>query len=141
MSTDMIAGGSSSESLIKGSVLLRKNKGMGFTPQLVIDSHFVRRGRFGRLAEAIAACPKRIGVGLAEDTGLIIRGGNEMTVIGSGMVLIFDPQALTHNNWKVLEEGTPMTMSNLTVHVLSNGDRYNVRKRRVEVLPMDAEFV
>lgn len=141
MSKDMIAGGSSSESLVKGAVLLQKSKGMSWMPQLVIDSHFVRRGRFGRLAEAIAACPKRIGVGLAEDTGLIIKNGNEMTVIGSGMVLVFDPSGLSHNNHKILEEGTPMTMANLTVHVLSNGDKYNVRKRLVEPLPLDAEFV
>jgi cyanophycinase len=139
MSREMISGGSSSQSFFKGAVGM--SKGMGFIPKLVIDSHFISRGRFGRLAEAVARFPKLIGVGLAEDTGLVIKNCNDFEVIGSGMVILFDPNKLQHNNIEILEEGTPMTLTNLTTHVLANGDRFNIEKRAIKVLPMDADFV
>lgn len=139
MSTEMIAGGSITESLFKGSVRMRD--GMGFIPELIIDSHFIQRGRFGRLAEAVAKFPKLLGIGLAEDTGVIIKNCNDFKVIGSGMVVLFDPSKLTHNNEEILEPGTPMSMSNLVVHILSNSDQFIVDQRRIEILPLDAAFI
>jgi len=139
MSEEMITGGSGTEVFRKGVVSMAE--GMNFISELVIDSHFIRRGRFGRLAESIAKFPNLLGIGLAEDTGLVIKNGNEFEIIGSGMVLLFDPSTLTHNNEQVLEEGTPMTMTNLTTHVLSNGDRFNISTRQVAVLPIDAPFI
>lgn len=139
MSKEMIAGGSVTESLFKGAVKMRD--GMGFIPELIIDSHFIQRGRFGRLAEAVAKFPHLLGVGLAEDTGLIIKNCNEFKVIGSGMVVLFDPSKLTHNNEDILEPGTPMSMSNLVVHILSNSDQFVVDERRIEILPLDAAFI
>lgn len=139
MSKQMIAGGSSSEALYKGAVRMRE--GMGFMSELIIDSHFIQRGRFGRLAEAVAKFPKLLGVGLAEDTGLVIKNCNEFKVIGSGMVILFDAGKLTHNNEKILDEGTPMTISNLVVHILSNSDRFTVDQRKIEILPVNADFI
>ena len=138
MSTEMIAGGSSTEALFKGSVDM--SKGLDLIPGLIIDSHFVRRGRFGRVAEAVAIYPDLLGVGLAEDTGLVIENGNKITVIGSGMVIIFDPSELMHNNEKILPVGTPMTMTNLKVHVLANSDAFLLNEREIHVLPLEAEF-
>jgi len=139
MANEMIAGGSATESFIKGAVNMYK--GLGLIPELVIDTHFIRRGRFGRQSEAVAKFPNLLGIGLAEDTGMIIKNGNDCTVIGSGMVIVFDGRTLTHNNEKILEEGTPMTMANLTVHVLSNSDEYDIRNRIVTVLPIEAPFI
>ena len=139
MANEMIAGGSATESFVKGAVNMYK--GLGLIPELVIDTHFIRRGRFGRQSEAVAKFPNLLGIGLAEDTGMIIKNGNDCTVIGSGMVIVFDGRTLTHNNEKILEEGTPMTMANLTVHVLSNSDEYDIRNRKVKVLPIEAPFI
>lgn len=139
MAQEMIAGGSSSEALQKGAVKMKQ--GLGFIPELIIDTHFVRRGRFGRLAEALAKYPNKLGVGLAEDTGLIIKNCNEFRVIGSGMVIVMDPLALTHNSYNQLKNGTPMSMSNLTVHILANGDRFTLDNREIEVLPISESFV
>lgn len=139
MSDEMIAGGGYSESFYKGSVTMYK--GLGLSPNIIIDSHFIRRGRFGRLAEAVAKFPSLIGIGLAEDTGIVIKEGNKIEVIGSGMVIVFDPSTLTHNNEEILEEGTPMSLVNLTTHVLANGDRANIVERKVEVLPIEADFI
>ena len=138
MAKEMIAGGSASEAFVKGAVIMRE--GLGLIPQLTIDTHFIRRGRFGRLAEAVAKYPKLIGIGLAEDTGLIIKN-NIVRVIGSGMVIVFDPRKLKHNNEKILSEGTPMSLTNLKTHVLANGDRFNVKKKKVKVLPVEEPFI
>lgn len=139
MSTEMIAGGSATESLFKGAVRMRD--GMGFIPELIIDSHFIQRGRFGRMSEAVAKFPNLLGMGLAEDTGVVIKNCNEFKVIGSGMVVLFDPSKLTHNNEEILEPGTPMSMSNLIVHILSNSDQFIINERRIDILPIDAEFI
>ncbi|WP_040249869.1 cyanophycinase [Psychroserpens mesophilus] len=139
MANEMIAGGSATESFIKGAV--KMYKGLCLIPEVIIDTHFIRRGRFGRQSEAIAKHPNLLGIGLAEDTGMIIKNGIECTVIGSGMVIVFDGSKLTHNNEKVLKEGTPMTIANLTIHVLSNGDQYNIENRKVTVLPIEAPFI
>lgn len=139
MANEMIAGGSASEAFIKGAVTMYK--GLNLIPELIIDTHFIKRGRFGRQSEAVAKHPNLIGFGLAEDTGMIIKNGNDCTVIGSGMVIVFDGSKLTHNNEKILEESTPMTMANLVVHVLSNGDMYDIKNRKVAVLPIKAPFI
>jgi cyanophycinase len=139
MANEMIAGGSATEAFFKGTVTM--HKGLGLIPELIIDTHFIQRGRFGRQSEAIAKFPNLLGIGLAEDTGMIIKNGNDCTVIGSGMVILFDGSKLTHNNEDVLEEGTPMTMANLIVHVLSNGDQFDIKNRKVKVLPIEAPFI
>jgi cyanophycinase len=138
MSEDMIAGGSSVEALLK--VAIKMQKGLGFISDLVIDSHFIRRGRFGRLAEAMASLPQLIGIGLAEDTGLVIKNG-KFRVIGSGMIIIFDPSKLKHNHYEQLDTGVPMSMSNLIVHILANGDRFILEKRKIKILPLEEQFV
>lgn len=139
MAQDMIAGGSSTESLVKGALIL--SKGLGLIPGLIIDTHFIQRGRFGRLAEAVAIHPRILGIGLAEDTGVIIKNGLEFKVIGSGMVIIMDALNLTHNAHKLLKPGTPMSMSNLTTHILANGDRFELTHRSITILPIHEKFV
>lgn len=134
MSEEMITGGSSTEAFIKGAVGM--DKGMSFIPDLIIDSHFIRRGRFGRLAESVARFPKLIGIGLAEDTGLVIKECNNVEVIGSGMVIVFNPRKLKHNNQKYIEVGAPMSLTNLKTHILANGDQFNIKKKRVKVSPL-----
>lgn len=136
MSHEMITGGSSTEAFIKGAVGM--GSGMNFNSHIIIDSHFIRRGRFGRLAEAVAKFPKLVGIGLAEDTGLIIKHGDTFEVIGSGMVIVFDPSKLKHNNQSIIEDGTPMSLTNLKTHILAQGDRFNIIKKKVKVLPIDA---
>jgi len=138
MSQEMIAGGSATESFIKGAVNMYK--GLSLVPGLIIDTHFIKRGRFGRISEAVAQFPELIGIGLAEDTGMIIKN-NKCRVIGSGMVIIFDGRRIKHNNHKILSEGTPMSLTNMRTHILSNGDRFHIDKKTVKVLPIEAPFI
>jgi cyanophycinase len=57
------------------------------------------------------------------------------------MIIVFDPKKIKHNNQKILNEGTPMTLTNMIVHVLSNGDRYNIATGEINILPIEAPFV
>lgn len=139
MAKEMISGGSSTEAFVKGAVQM--SQGLELIPEVIIDTHFIQRGRFGRQSEAVAKFPNLLGIGLAEDTGLIIKNGQEMEVIGSGMIIIFDAKNISHNNEKLLKKGTPMTMTNLIVHVLANGDSFNIETREVKVLPIESPFV
>lgn len=139
MASEMIIGGSSKKAFVKGAV--KMGEGLALIPELVIDTHFILRGRFGRILEAVAKHPTRTGFGFAEDTGMIIKNGHNCTVIGSGMVLVFDGSKLTHNNVRVLDEKTPITIANLNVHVLANGDQYDIFTHNVTVLPIEADFI
>jgi cyanophycinase len=139
MSATMIFGGSAAYALLKGAVKLMP--GLGFIDNVIFDSHFVARGRFGRLSEAIAMHPDQLGFGLGEDTGVVVTDGNKIQVIGSGMVIIFDGCQLTHNNAAILEAGTPMSIGNMIIHVLANGDEFDLAEKTVKVLAMEKEFV
>ena len=138
MSHEMITGGNSPDALRKGVVMMAN--GLNFISDLIIDSHFIRRGRFGRLIESVAKFPNLIGIGLGEDTGVIIKN-NACTVIGSGMVVIFDGNNLEHNNEAILNQGTPLTITNMTTHILSNGDTFKIESRQVEALPIGSPLI
>ncbi|MCG2417716.1 cyanophycinase [Aequorivita sp. F47161] len=138
MSEEMITGGGVQEAFTKGAVNM--GRGMSYIPNFIIDSHFIKRGRFGRLAEAMAKFPMKVGIGLAEDTGLIIKNGNNCEVIGSGMVILFDPRRLIHNNRDVVPEGAPMSITNLKVHILANGDKLDIKEKQVFISPIHLEM-
>jgi cyanophycinase len=128
MSNTMIYQGNSSEALLKGEVKI--TTGLAFIKNVIIDSHFVTRGRFGRLTQAVAANPSCIGIGLGEDTGVLIREGRYFEAIGSGLVIIIDGHSIKHTNIADLKEGSPISIENLIVHVLAKGNSYDVKERK-----------
>jgi cyanophycinase len=128
MSETMIEGGGSAESLLRGQVSI--NRGLGFAHHLIIDSHFVKRGRFGRLIQSVGENPELLGVGLGEDTGVLITEGSKFEVIGAGLVIIFDGKDLKHINLDV-PLGDPISIENMIVHVLSKGDKYDLDIRKM----------
>lgn len=129
VSENMIFGGSSSESLIKGAV--KMTSGLSFMKNIIVDSHFVARGRFGRLAEAVTIHPSLIGIGLGEDTGVLITHGNHLETIGSGLVLILDGSEVAHTNLNEIKDGDPIAIENLKVHVLAKGYCYELDSKKM----------
>ena len=115
---------------LKGEVKI--TTGLAFNKDVIFDSHFDKRGRFARLAQAIAANPSCIGVGLGEDTGLIIRDGNLLEAIGSGMVVIVDGHNIRHSNIADIAIGNPIAIENLIVHFMTLHDKYDVKTRTFE---------
>jgi len=128
MSRTMIYQGSSPRALLKGEVKI--TTGFGLLDDVIIDSHFITRGRFGRLTQAVASNPSCIGIGLGEDTGIIVTDGDNFEVIGSGLVLIFDGHEIKHNNISDLPEGTPISIEHMIVHALAKGDKYQISTRK-----------
>ncbi|WP_035564366.1 cyanophycinase [Hymenobacter sp. IS2118] len=131
MSQLMIRGGSVPDALLKGAVKI--GTGLGLLPAAVIDSHFVKRGRFGRLIEAVALHPKLIGIGLGEDTGVLITQGNLVETIGSNLVIILDGHSIQHNNAAAAKKGTVLSIENVTMHVLAKGNVYDMQARKFYV--------
>jgi cyanophycinase len=128
MSNTMIYEGSSDQSFLKGKVKI--TTGLAFMKDVIIDSHFVRRGRFGRLAQAVSANPGCIGIGLGEDTGVLVSKGTELEAIGSGLVIIFDGHSIRHSNIADIDDGHPISIEHLIVHVMAKGNHYNVKHRK-----------
>ena len=123
-SNNMIYQGSSSEALLKGEVKI--TSGLGLIDDVVIDTHFVQRGRIGRLFQAVVGNPKVLGVGLGEDTGLFIANGKQMEAIGSGLVILVDGREIKDTNLTQVELGQPISINHLVTHVLSKNDTFDL---------------
>ena len=130
-SNNMIYQGSSSEALLKGEVKI--TSGLGLIDHVIIDTHFVQRGRIGRLFQAVVGNPKTLGIGLGEDTGLLITNGNEMEAIGSGLVILVDGREIKDTNLTQIEMGQPISISHLVTHVMSKFDTFNLTTHKMHI--------
>jgi len=128
MSQTMIYEGNATRAHLKGEV--KMTTGLDFIDSVIIDSHFEKRGRFGRLAQAVATNPSCIGIGLGEDTGMLITEGNKMEAIGSGLVVIIDGHDIMHSNIADIPDGNPVSLENLKVHFCEKGNGYLLRERK-----------
>jgi len=131
MSQHMIRGGSVPDALLKGAVKI--GAGLSLLPAAIVDSHFVKRGRFGRLIESVALYPKLIGIGLGEDTGVLITDGHLVETIGSNLVIILDGHDIVHNNAAAAKKGTTLSIENIKMHVLAKGNVYCMTERKFYV--------
>jgi cyanophycinase len=130
-SNNMIYEGSSHEALFKGEVKI--TGGLGFINNVIIDTHFVQRGRIGRLLYACASNPVNLGIGLGEDAGLLIKNGTDMEAIGSGLVVLVDATTMKDTNISDVSLGALVSVENLTVHVMSLGDHYDLTQRKLKI--------
>jgi cyanophycinase len=128
MSNTMIYEGNATRAHLKGEVKI--TTGLGFMNDVIFDSHFEKRGRFGRLAQAVATNPSCIGIGLGEDTGMLITESNRMEAIGSGCVIIIDGHDIVHSNIADIPDGNPFSIENLKVHFCEKNNGYLVHERK-----------
>ncbi|STY30060.1 cyanophycinase [Legionella wadsworthii] len=127
MGTVMITGGGLSEALRYRNLLT--TSGLGILQSCIIDTHFIKRGRFSRLAHAIIMNPEQLGIGLGEDTALVIQNGTNAECYGSGMVVIIDGRNIDQTNITEVEEGEAVFVENLIVHLLVKGCRFSIANR------------
>ena len=130
-SNNMIYQGSSSEALLKGEVKI--SSGLGLIDGVIIDTHFVQRGRIGRLFQAVVGNPRVLGIGLGEDTGLLITNNKQMEAIGSGLVILVDGREIKDTNLTQVELGQPISISHLVTHVMSKFDTYNLDTHKMHI--------
>jgi cyanophycinase len=137
MSKVMLYEGHNLEAMLKDDV--KTNLGLGFLDNCIIDTHFVKRGRMGRLTEAVISNPPSIGIGLGEDTALIITNGDHMFCCGSGMVTIIDGHSVKHTNVAYAEPNTPLCVENITLHILAAGNAFKLKDRKFIPAEWDIE--
>lgn len=134
LSESTIDDGDSEESLLKG--IMNVSEGLGFLPGTIIDTHFLKRGRISRLVEALLMKRNCVGIGLCEDTAIVISEGNIIRPIGSGSVTIIQPFEIGATNFYRAKENESVYVENLKFHILAKGMNYFVREKKLYGLEM-----
>src|SRR5215213_6190199 len=124
LSTPMIYAGNEEVQELGGEI--KVTMGLEFMKDVCIDTHFVHRGRFVRMAQVVITNPTSIGIGIEEDTAIVVREGNEAEVIGSGLIIIIDGLHIAESNIVNISEKKTLTIKNLRVHILGCGEKYSV---------------
>lgn len=124
MSTPMIYAGNDEVQELGGAI--KVTTGLEFLKDVCIDTHFVQRGRFIRMAQVIATNPTCIGIGIEEDTAIIVSNGLEVEVVGTGTIIIIEGFELGETNIEEFNKDKPVTIRDLAVHILSDKDRYTI---------------
>ena len=110
--------------------LVHLAKGLGLAPDLVIDQHFRRRDRLGRLLTALSYNPAPLGLGIDEDTAAIISGNGELSVLGAGAVMVVDASQMRFTDSHAVVRGQPVAMIGLKLDFLTTGCRYDLERRQ-----------
>ncbi len=110
--------------------------GLGLTKRLVIDQHFAQRHRIGRLFAAVALNPFLLGVGIDEDTAIVIDRKNQVSVLGRGTVTFIDGANILHTDIHEIPDKAPAALLGLTVHVLTKGCSYDIETRMPSWQPL-----
>jgi cyanophycinase len=124
----MIAFGEDGPSPVAGSARLAP--GLGLTNKVVIDQHFRQRDRIGRLLTALAYNPFAVGIGLDEDTAAFIRPDEVIEVEGSGGITLVDASGIEFSSMDMVDEGQPVCMLGIRLHLLVAGASYDLSHRR-----------
>ena len=124
MSDTMIVQGDDEDSPRKCT--LKMAPGLGFVENIMIDQHFDQRGRIGRLLTGIAQNPEVLGIGIDEDTAIIVSDNGIAEVIGSGAVYFVDGSGITHSNVSEQYSDEVLSMYNVKLHVLKEGNKFNI---------------
>lgn len=128
MSDVMIFGGQSRGALVTGKAKLME--GLGLMRNAIIDSHFIQRGRFGRMAVSVLEHPDQYGIGLGEDTGVVISEERYLECVGTGHVLLIDGDKLADHS-PAHKDIFQVCFEKMKVHVLCHGARFDLKKRKI----------
>jgi len=109
---------------------LKMAPGMGLLEGVIIDQHFNQRGRIGRLLAAVAQNPNVLGIGIDEDTAMIVNKELEFSVEGSGVVTIVDGREISYTNISEQYQDDPLAITNVKIHILPRGYGFNLIKKQ-----------
>jgi len=127
MSTSMIVRGESTSHPQKGSVQL--SPGLGFLKNLIIDQHFTERGRISRLITAVSYNPYNLGIGIDENTAIILDGKGILEVFGRGSVTIVDGSSISYNEIAEVADHESFSVCGVKMHILRDGLVYDYLER------------
>ncbi|WP_013321295.1 cyanophycinase [Gloeothece verrucosa] len=106
--------------------------GMDFLSEVIIDQHFAQRGRLGRLLAAVARHPELIGIGIDENTAIVVKN-HQLQVIGEGSCTVVDLQPASHNNIKQLLKDEGLALCDVGLHILPDGYGFDLSTRKAIV--------
>lgn len=124
LSTPMIFAGTGDDEMIAGEVKI--TTGFEFLKDVCIDTHFVHRGRFVRMAQVIATNPSCLGIGIEEDTAIVVKNGLEAKVCGKGVVIIIDGKKSNGTNITEFDKEKALTIRDLNVSILASNETFNI---------------
>ncbi len=128
MGKTMLVGGENAESHKVGNWMMAP--GLGFVEDIIVDQHFAQRGRIGRLLGAVALNPGILGIGIDENTAILIRDDQTFKVIGENAVYVVDGQNLTSTNISEAAADKAMSMHNVALHILAQNESFDLKKRK-----------
>lgn len=128
MSETMITSGHNDDAAKKCT--LKMAPGLALIDKVVIDQHFAQRGRIGRLISAVAQNPEVLGIGIDEDTAIVVTPEQRFEVIGSQSVTVVDGREITQTNISDLAPDEVLSVFNLIMHVLPRGYGYDLAGRK-----------
>jgi cyanophycinase len=128
----MLIGGENNESHKVGNWMMAP--GLGFVRNMIIDQHFAQRGRIGRLLGAVALNPGILGIGIDEDTAIVVEN-NVLKVIGNSAVYIVDGKRVTHTNISEASADKTMSMHNVLLHILGENEVFHLETRKINYAP------
>ncbi|HZK25231.1 MAG TPA: cyanophycinase [Oscillospiraceae bacterium] len=131
MSETMLVGGA--DDATPSKEIIRMAPGLGLLKDVVVDQHFAQRGRIGRLLAMVAHNPYILGVGIDEDTAIVVNDSAEFEVTGSGTVTVLDGREVTHSNVSDSSPAQPLALTNVKVHILAQDYRFNLQERFVRM--------
>jgi cyanophycinase len=109
--------------------------GFGLVQNVIIDQHFRQRDRIGRLLMMVAASPGLLGIGIDEDTAILISSQNVLEVIGRHTVTIVDGNGIYSDVYRVKGHGG-ITISGAVLHMLTHGNCFDLERREL-IIPSD----
>jgi cyanophycinase len=125
---EMMLVGSPHEGICKLSDI-QMTPGLGLVKNMIIDQHFSERGRIRRLLGSVAQNPRMLGIGIDEDTAIVVESDGVFHALGSGAVYVVDGHDLSYTNISEASFRRAMSVFDVKLHVLSNGDRFDLRSR------------
>ena len=126
--TMMVGGDSNGSSKI--GVGLRMAPGFGLFKGAIVDQHFAERGRMGRLVGAVAQNPRILGIGIDENTAILVKGHRTFTVIGDGAVYVLDGSTVSYSNIAEARVEKTLSIYDMKLHILTQGDTFDLSTRR-----------
>ncbi len=127
MSDTMIVKGEDDESPRKCT--LNMSPGLALVKNIIIDQHFAQRGRIGRLLTAIAQNPEVLGMGIDEDTAIVLNDKGIGSIIGSGAIYFIDGSAISYTITSEQNSEEVLSMFNVKLHVLKEGNKFDLIKK------------
>ena len=136
MTETMMVSGNGEQSPRIGAAI-QMAPGLGLLQNVIVDQHFAERGRIGRLLAAVAQNPRILGIGIDENTAVIVRR-NRLCVVGEGGVHMVDGRGVTYTNLTEEERDRTLSVFDAKLHLLSQGDEFDLTERRPTAFPAES---